>query len=76
MTAEATPVRAWTRGEDLPAVQKLALTAAMVALGVVLSYFSVPVGPARVFPFQHLLNVIAGIMLGPSHAVLAALASA
>lgn len=67
------PVRIWSRTEGLPAAQKLALTAVIVALGVVLSTFSIPVGPARVFPFQHLLNVVAGVMLGPWYAVLSAL---
>lgn len=67
-------VRRWDRSEGLPAAQKLALAAVFVALGVVLSTFALPVGPARVFPFQHMLNVVAGVMLGPWYAVLAAFA--
>ncbi|MBI3970501.1 MAG: energy coupling factor transporter S component ThiW [Chloroflexi bacterium] len=65
-------MRTWSRGERLPEVQRLALAAAFVALGVVLSAFSVPVGPARVFPFQHTINVLAGALLGPWYAVLTA----
>jgi energy coupling factor transporter S component ThiW len=68
------PVRTWTREGGLPAAQRLALAAALVALGVVLSTFAIPVGPARVFPFQHMINVVAGVLLGPWYAVLAAIA--
>lgn len=57
----------------LSPAQRLGLTAALVALGVALSAFAVPIGPARVFPFQHLVNVVAGVMVGPLHAVVAAL---
>lgn len=41
----------------------------MTALGVSLSAFSIPVGASRCFPIQHLLNVLAGIFLGPGYAV-------
>ncbi len=51
---------------------KLALAASFVALVVVLSTFSIPVGPARIFPFQHMINVVAGVLLGPWYAVLTA----
>ena len=64
-------VRRWERGERPAAAQRLALAATFVALGVVLSTFSVPIGPARVFPFQATINVVAGVMLGPWYAVLA-----
>src|SRR5919205_844876 len=65
-------VRNWVRGERLSNAQRLAVAAALVALGVVLSTFSIPVGPARVFPFQHMINVVAGVLLGPWYAVLTA----
>lgn len=58
----------------LPRTQRLALAAALVALGVVLSPFAIPVGPARVFPFQHTINVLAGVLVGPWYAVLTAVA--
>lgn len=64
--------RTWGRLRSLPRSQRLALAAAFTALGVVLSTFAIPVGPARVFPFQHLINVLAGVMLGPGYAVLTA----
>ncbi|MBA2371931.1 MAG: energy coupling factor transporter S component ThiW [Chloroflexi bacterium] len=58
--------------ETLPEPQRLALSATLVALGVILSYLSVPVGPAKVFPFQHVINVVAGVLIGPWYAVLTA----
>ncbi len=72
MAIDTTRVRTWTRGERLTPAQRLAVAAVLVALGVVLSTFSIPVGPARVFPFQHMLNVVAGVLLGPWYAVLTA----
>lgn len=66
--------RTWERGETLPTTQRLALAAVFVALGVVLSTLAIPVGPARVFPFQHTLNVVAGVLLGPWYAALTAFA--
>jgi energy coupling factor transporter S component ThiW len=35
------------------------------AIAVLLSGFSFPIGPSRCFPFQHAVNVIAGVLLGP-----------
>ena len=34
--------------------------------------FSLPVGVARVYPVQHAINVLAGVLLGPGPAVIAA----
>lgn len=68
-----TGLRVWRRGEEgLATSQRLALAAVLVALGVVLSTLAIPVGPARVFPFQHMLNVVAGVLLGPWYALLTA----
>ncbi len=50
-------------------IRKLALAGMMTALGVCLSAFSVPVGASRCFPIQHLLNVLAGVFLGPGYAL-------
>jgi len=52
--------------------KKLTIAGVLVALGVVLSPFSIPVGVARAFPIQHMINVIAGVMLGPAYAVIMA----
>lgn len=49
---------------------RLVLSSIFVALGVSLSVFpgAFPVGPTKVFPFQHMINVMAGILLGPLNA--------
>ena len=65
-------VRTWRRTETLSPAQRLGLAATFVALGVALSAFSVPVGPAKIFPFQHVINVVAGVLIGPWYAVLTA----
>ncbi|MBU6422582.1 MAG: energy coupling factor transporter S component ThiW [Chloroflexota bacterium] len=58
----------------IPRTQRLALTATLTALGVVLGTLSVPIGPARVAPFQHFINVLAGVLVGPWYALLTAFA--
>ena len=52
--------------------KKAVLAGALAAAGVVLSVVSIPMGPTRCFPFQHAINVIAGIALGPFWALGAA----
>ncbi len=58
-----------------PRSRKIVLSALLIALGVLLSFFpgSIPIGPTRVFPFQHMVNAIAGVVLGPSYAAFIAL---
>lgn len=48
------------------------LSAFFIALGFVLSLVSFPIGPTRIFPFQHTINALVGIMLGPWYAILVA----
>ena len=57
--------------------KKIALLAIFIALGVALSIYpgSIPIGPTKVFPFQHMINGILGVTLGPWYAALAALAT-
>ncbi|MDR3354988.1 MAG: energy coupling factor transporter S component ThiW [Synergistaceae bacterium] len=50
-------------------LKKMALAAMFAALAVLLSGFSFPVGPSRCFPFQHAMNVMCGVILGPWWAV-------
>lgn len=50
-------------------IRKLAVAGMMTALGVVLSAFYIPVGVSKCFPVQHLLNVLAGVFLGPWYAL-------
>ncbi len=46
----------------------------LIALGVALSYFPgpIPVGPAYLFPYQSMINVLAGVLLGPYYAAFVA----
>jgi len=46
---------------------RIALTAVLIAVGVALSFYpgSIPLGPTRVLPYQHMINGIGGIILGP-----------
>ena len=45
-------------------MKKLIIASICVALGVVLSTTSIPIGPARIFPFQHMINVILAVIVG------------
>lgn len=57
------------------ATRQLALMAMLVAIGVLTAHLIVmPVGPARIFPVQHALNVLAGVAMGPWPATTVALA--
>ncbi|MGH2639299.1 MAG: energy coupling factor transporter S component ThiW, partial [Rhabdochlamydiaceae bacterium] len=51
----------------------ITVSALLVALGVMTSYlqgiFVIPVGPTKVFPIESMINVIAGVMVGPWYAV-------
>jgi len=54
----------------------VARAAVLVALAVALSPFFIPVGIAKCYPAQHMINVIAGVMLGPAYAVAVAFIAA
>jgi len=56
-------------------IRKLTVAGLLVALGVVCSTFSIPVGAAKCFPIQHMVNVLAGVLLGPGYAVAMAFAT-
>jgi energy-coupling factor transport system ATP-binding protein len=47
----------------------------LVAIAVALSPFFIPVGISKCFPAQHMVNVIAAVMLGPVYAVVIATAA-
>ncbi len=49
--------------------QKITLSGTFVAIGVICSTFYIPLGVAKCFPIQHLINVLAGVILGPLYAV-------
>ncbi len=44
-------------------------------MAVLLSGLSIPVGPTKCFPFQHAVNAVAGVLLGPWWAAGAAFAA-
>lgn len=48
----------------------------LVAIAVALSPIFIPVGIAKCFPAQHMVNVIAAVMLGPVYALAIAAAAA
>lgn len=50
-------------------VKKIALSGLLIAIAVVGSTFSFPVGVAKCAPVQHMVNVLAGVILGPWYAV-------
>ena len=45
--------------------RKLALAGLLTAVAVVGGMFSIPIGAAKCSPVQHMVNVIAGVLLGP-----------
>lgn len=56
--------------------RRLVLAAMFAALGVLLSPLAIPVAGAKVFPFQHAINAVAGVILGPWWAAASALVTA
>ena len=56
---------------------KISLSAIYIALGVVLSYFNpfkdIVIFGAKINPFAHMINAIAGVTLGPVYAILIAI---
>ncbi len=63
-------------GQSRITTRNLVLAALFAGMGVLLSSFAVPVGGAKVFPFQHAINVVAGVLLGPWWAAGSALITA
>jgi energy coupling factor transporter S component ThiW len=57
-------------------IHRIVLTGLFAALAVLLSGIHFPVGPTKVFPFQHMVNAIAGVLIGPWYGALAALIAA
>ena len=46
-------------------IKKLAVAGILVAVGVVCSPLNIPIGASKCFPIQHMINVLAGVFLGP-----------
>ena len=60
-----------TGGKDMKNVnvRKLALAGILVAVGIVCSPLSIPVGASKCAPIQHFINILGGVFLGPGYAV-------
>jgi energy coupling factor transporter S component ThiW len=56
-------------------LRKMTLGALFAAIAVLLSPLSFPIGPSKCFPFQHAVNALAGVILGPGWACGAAFVS-
>lgn len=56
--------------------REVARAVILVAIAVALSPVFIPVGIAKCFPAQHMVNVVAAVMLGPVYAVAIATAAA
>lgn len=51
------------------AIRKLTIAGVLTAVAVAGSLFSIPVFGAKCSPVQHMVNVIAGVLLGPGYAL-------
>ncbi len=51
---------------------KLAMAGILIAVGVACSPLSIPIGASRCFPVQHLVNILAAVILGPFYGVVMA----
>jgi energy coupling factor transporter S component ThiW len=59
--------------ENTEKVRRIVLAGLFAAMAVLLSGIHFPVGPIKAFPFQHMVNIVAGVMIGPWYAVISAL---
>ena len=49
--------------------RRLAMAGVLTAVAVIGGMFSIPIGAAKCSPVQHMVNVIAGVLLGPWYAM-------
>jgi len=59
--------------EEKSILRKIVLTGLFAAIAVILSGIYFPVGPTECFPFQHTINAVCGVLLGPWYASIAAI---
>lgn len=59
--------------EGRSVLKKIILTGLFAAMAVILSGIHFPVGPTKCFPFQHTINAVCGVLLGPWYASFAAI---
>ena len=50
-------------------IKKLTIAGILIAVGVICSPLSIPVGASRCFPVQHMVNILAAVVLGPYYGV-------
>ena len=62
-----------THNHRVTEIHRVVLTSLLAAVAVLLSGIHFPVGPTKVFPFQHMVNSLAGVLVGPWYGALAAL---
>jgi len=55
--------------------RRIALSAVLTATAVILSPLYIPIGTTKCFPAQHMINGVAGTLLGPWYAAMIALAT-
>lgn len=60
---------------ELSATRKLVVSSLLVGVAVVLSPLYFPFGPTKCYPFQHMVNALAGVLLGPWWAALVAVSA-
>ncbi len=60
------------RKEEKMILKKMTLAGIFTAIGVICSAFYIPVGVAKAFPIQSMLNILAAVILGPWYGVLMA----
>jgi|SRR4030042_742581 energy coupling factor transporter S component ThiW len=59
--------------EKMEKARKVVLAGLFAAVAVLLSGVHFPVGPIKAFPFQHMVNAVAGVLIGPWYAAISAL---
>lgn len=59
--------------EEKSILRKVILTGLFAAIAVILSGIYFPIGPTKCFPFQHTINAVCGVLLGPWYASIAAI---
>ncbi len=56
--------------------RKVAYSVVLAAIAIALSPLSIPVAGAKIYPWQAMVNVLAGVLVGPWYAVVVALVAA
>jgi energy coupling factor transporter S component ThiW len=56
--------------------RRVAYAVVLAAIAIALSPLSIPVAGAKIYPWQAMVNVLAGVFVGPAYAVAAALVAA